>query len=445
MSTESPPSGSTDPSPKPSTCWSCRGTRRRCCSAAWLSEDALRLDPGNREHRLRYLATQLGWTKLVHGLDQPLPQDNVARLAAAHTLIPSELQGCLVWSLERRLIPSAVATAEVLGTVASADCLRGVEPSPLVQALRDGHPRVRFAAAEAILKLDPRQGYVGASDLIESLAYAASAKNERIAVVAHPLNAQLDQMSGWLTDLGYRVLATREGQQALRWGRSTADVELLLISDRLWRPAVNEVADQLAFDRYTRTTPIGLLAHAGQLSAVDLVAARGIHTAAFPVPHDRDTMEACLRQTLAAQVAYPLSPASRLAMADRSLRAVARLLEDNVRYAFYEFLPYEAAFISALDAPPLANQAAELLGHLATPAAQTALVEFVGRPGTPLASRQVAARALDTAVRRAGIMLTSDQILQQYRQYNANLVADEQTASVMGRVLDSLERPSHAP
>ncbi len=413
--------------------------------AAELAEDALRLDPGNRENRQRYLATQLGWAKLVHGLDQPLPADVVSRLVTENTFDAEEVQGCVLWSLQRRMIPSTVAAVEVLGAIASVECLRGVEPSPLVRALRSGHPRVRSAAAEAILRIDPQEGYVGASDLIESLAYAASAKNERIVIVAHPLNAQLDLMSGWLTELGYRVLATRDGKQALRWGRVTADVELILVSDRLWRPAVNEVADQLAFDRYTRTTPICILAHAGQLPAADRVAARGRHTTAFPLPHDRDTMVALLQQALAAQTTYPLSPALRLAMADRSLKSVSRLLQQMDRYAFYEFLPYQSAFISALDAPPLAQQAAAVLGHLATPAAQTALVEFVGRPGTPLANREGAAQALDIAVRRVGIMLTSDQIQQQYRQYNANLIADKQTASVLSSVLDSLERSSQIP
>ena len=85
--------------------------------------------------------------------------------------------------MARGQIPAAIAAAQVLGAIGNADLLQatGAQPRPLVAALARRDRRLRFAAAEAIMKLNPQSGFAGSSDLMYTLAFFAGSAGTRRA------------------------------------------------------------------------------------------------------------------------------------------------------------------------------------------------------------------------------------------------------------------------
>jgi len=83
----------------------------------------------------------------------------------------------------------------------------------------------------------------------------------------------------------------------------------------------------------------------------------------------------------------------------------------------------ESAAISALEVPQLQELSLEILGQLATPKSQSALVEAVSRNDWPIALRVKALGAFRKAVEKRGVQLTTQQILQQYERYKHSIAA----------------------
>ncbi len=412
--------------------------------AEWLASDLMRLNPADHRNRQLFLAAHLGWTKLNSGLDEPMPQADLDRRIDGFGFVSNEVDEALSRALKQRNIPTAIAAAELLGRMGDVGLInsgRGTA-SPLACALRDSNQRVRFAAVEAILQLDPRQPFVGASDLVGSIVYAATASGRRKILVAHTNFEQTGTLAGLLRTLGYDPIAASNGKQALRIARQDPDIEIILISDTVDRAPWQQTVQQLAFDHYSSQTPICIVTSSQRLTSAENFAARFDSVTAFPFPHDHTSVTSLLRQVLPLTETYATSAGYRLEIAGRALQSMGVLLEHRSRYAFYEFLPHEERLLTTMATPALGSRAAFVLGYLATPAAQTALVEFAGQSGQVLEDRREAAAALERAIRRAGIMLTQTQILQQYERYNEFLAADEDSATILGLVLDSIERPS---
>ena len=118
-----------------------------------------------------------------------------------------------------RCLGAAVAAAEILGEIGKADeVLRGEEPTPLVEALRDPDRRVRMAAVAAIVRLQPAVGFAGSSRALEALCFFAAGGTGRRALVAGPNVDALREMAEMLSSLGYRDrLGAHAGGRQSAW------------------------------------------------------------------------------------------------------------------------------------------------------------------------------------------------------------------------------------
>jgi hypothetical protein len=102
----------------------------------------------------------------------------------------------------------------------------------------------------------------------------------------------------------------------------------------------------------------------------------------------------------------------------------------------------ESAAIRALEVPQLQELGLEILGQLATPKSQSALVEAVSRNDWPVALRGKALSALRKAVEKRGVQLTTQQILRQYERYNQSAQSPPEVRKILGLALDCLEAPT---
>jgi hypothetical protein len=156
--------------------------------AARLSWDLYQIAPENVDYRRLALLTNLEWAKQQGGLDQPLDLSEGSWAARLAVVGVEALEDLLTYAMETRRPVAATAAVELLGRMGDASLVQSVggKPRPLVLALLNGDRRLRMAAAEAILELDPRRAYAGSSHLTEVLGYVVRTVGTRRALVVHP-------------------------------------------------------------------------------------------------------------------------------------------------------------------------------------------------------------------------------------------------------------------
>ena len=98
--------------------------------------------------------------------------------------------------------------------------------------------------------------------------------------------------------------------------------------------------------------------------------------------------------------------------------------------------------LTALYAPKLGPKAVEVLTSVNSAESQRALVEAASSLTLPLDFRRAAAKAFRQNTEKHGILLTTNEIRQQYRRYNESEKLDAGTQHVLGLILDCIEAPS---
>ncbi|MCU0870815.1 MAG: hypothetical protein MUE50_00575 [Pirellulaceae bacterium] len=412
--------------------------------AARLSRDLLQLTPDSPDARRLYLLANLTQAKIAAGLDQPLPRGDGTVAAQAAQLGREAIEDALAYAMQNAYTTAAIAAAELLGDLGDETLLRSDDgqPRPLVQALRHSDRRLRLAATDAIMKIDPRSPYAGSSYLPETLGYFIRTLGSRRVLVAQPRAEKAQTLVGLLNEIGYDADAAGSGKEIFQLAVKNPDYEFLLISDALESLNANETIQMFRKDPLTAPLPIGLMARQENLRHAEAMAELDPLLVAFPRPHDVRSMsfQVARIQDLAGQARVGYD--ARLDQAGRAMQHLVRLLETPEEHAFYDLFRIQQAAQSALGTPSLCVSAARVLGRLGSPESQRALVTLASQHGRPLAERQAAAEAFAQAVQQRGLLLTRAEILLQYDRYNRSAALDPGTQQVLGAILQAIEHPS---
>jgi len=412
--------------------------------AADLAGDLYAIAPNNIDHQRLYLTALLESSKRVNGLDQPLPAGEGTARASATALGVDAIADVLEYAVIHEKVAAATGAIEVLREIGDEELLRsnGGRPSPLALCLKHSDRRVRFAAVEAIMKLNPLEPFAGSSYLSEALGYFTSTVGSRRVLVAHPRTDQAQTLVGMLNEIGFEADTAQTGRQTLRLSTQYSDYEFFLVSDAVDYPGVNELIQQLHRDPRTAMLPIGLMARQEQFSQMERVTENDPLTETFPRPHDVTGLSLAARRLLSRSGDDLVSFDERMAHASAALDHLARLAERSEDYAFYDLLRIQPAVEHSMNTPQLANQAARVLGLLGTPSAQQLLVTSASQNARLLSERQAAAAAFGTAISRRGLLLARNEIVLQYDRYNQSKVLNRETQAVLGSLLDSIELPT---
>ncbi|MCO6453757.1 MAG: hypothetical protein J5I93_00435 [Pirellulaceae bacterium] len=409
--------------------------------AARLADDLFQLDSENADYRRLNLLANLEAAKRLGGLDQALAEGPGTAHAKAAAAGVAAVEDVLHEAIRQRSIGAAIGAAEVLGEIAGPELLStsSASPSLLLDALRHPNRRLRYAAAMAIMKLNPQQRYAGSSFLVETLGNLASTTGQPRALVIHPREEFGQSLAGLLREVGYEADAVQTGHQALLAADRQPDYELVLISPEIDGPAYKEVVQLLRRNPRTASLPVGILARPEQLEAARQLADQDPLLRAFPRPHDAATIAFVIGDLLAVSPADRIPQETRQQQAAAALDALLTLARDPQRYGFYDLQRQQPQVEMALHQPALRERAAELLGLLGSPAAQRALVELASQHALPAEARQAAVQAFQHAVAERRLLLTTGEILRQYERYNQSATLDQATQQILGAILDVIE------
>lgn len=412
--------------------------------AARLARDAYQLAPENGDCRRLFLVTSLEFAQREAGLDQPLPRGDGTAFTAAAKLGVDAAEDTLVYALDHQHLSAALSLVEILAELGDTGLLESPsgQPRVLVRALQHGDRRLRFAAAHAIMRLDPKQPYPGASFLPETLAFAIRTVGSRRVLIGHPRIEQSQGLVGVLRQIGMDADSARTGRDVFRLATLQPDYEFVLLSDALDGPNVRETVQMLRKDPRASQLPVGLMAREEHLRQAEQFAETDPLALAFPRAHDAQNLayQAARLQDLGGHrtTSYDL----RLDQALAALEHLARLARAPAEYGFYDLHRHQAALESALFTSQLSAKAAPILGWLGSPPAQRALVTCASQTARAVAARQAAAEAFAVAVKGHGLLLSRDEILLQYERYNQSETLDADTQQVLAAVLDAIETPS---
>ncbi len=317
-------------------------------------------------------------------------------------------------------------------------------PTPLLRALHDAHPGVRWKALEAALAIlgDSDQPLAGSSWIVDELTHFAGAQGERRAWVADRDWQQSTTVAGWLTTLDYTAESLATGRALIQYATHGADTELIVMSITLECPAAAETLETLRGHYRTARVPVVLVAGIDQERQAQRLAARFPYTTVLLRPHDEAGMR-ILASRGAALLPSDWPPAAeRLTRAGVAWEAlVARGARPGGLADPSQALAAAPQTVLVDSLRPLALAA---LAELPTRAAQLRLVDLASESQRPISQRQQALSALGGSLDRFGVLLSPEQLLRQYERYNASETADSQTQRVLSTILDLFEARASA-
>ena len=410
--------------------------------ACRLARDAYSVAPEDGHVRLLYLATMLEQAAYENGLDSPLETTDRSAAGRVAAFGPEVVEEVLAYALKSRHAPAATAAARILGEVGKAQTLlyQGSRPASLVQATWHADRRVRFAAVEAILRLEPIRPYPGSSRVTEALVYFSASGGAPRALVAGSSSAEAGRVGGYLVGLGYELDTATTARDAIRKLLVSPDYELALVDAGLQRPTVDFMLEQLRHDCRTAGLPVGVTARSGQLDRARHLVRRDPLAEAFSRPHTAEAVHWQVNRLLGLVGRERVLPAERERQAVQSLKWLADLTGRD--QTVYNLSRAQDVAMTALSVPRLAPDAVVVLGNLGTPQGQRALVDLASRWTQPPELRVAAARAFRKSIQKSGILLTTEQIRLQYDRYNQSETLDAGTQQVLGLILDCIEAPT---
>jgi hypothetical protein len=134
-----------------------------------------------------------------------------------------------------------------------------------------------------------------------------------------------------------------------------------------------------------------------------------------------------------------VTPAEQQYFAEQATRWLEKISDQPARYPFWDLAGLDRSIVQAAQTNHVSPAICNTLGNLGTAQSQQQLLDIVGRTQVPVETRAAAVEAFKRAIERRGIMLTSDQIRQQYDRYNASRTLPAETQQLFAAVLDAME------
>ncbi len=407
--------------------------------AARLARDAYALQADDPAVRQLYLTATLEAAAYQHGLDRPLPADEGTPVARASRFGVEVVQDLLRTAMADEHLAAATVAAEILGRIGSAESLlrQGARPSPLVKAAEHPDRRLRLAAVDAIVRLQPAKPFPGSSHVLDSLAFFAATGGTRRALMAGSNLEGVGTLQGTLGQAGYDFDMAPTGRELLGLVISSPDYELAFIDVGIDRPPIDLLVQQIRRDSRCATLRLGLIARDGLYTRGERIARRDPLTLAFSRPHRAQASQWQLDRLTSLAPRRFVPHAQRQKQASLALDLLAQLAEKRNRW--YDLSRVEDAVLTALYVPELSTKAAVVLGQLNAAESQQALMNLASNVAQPIEVRQAAVKAFRVNTQQYGLLLRGKQIARQYERYNESENQDVATQRVLGLVLDCIE------
>lgn len=374
-----------------------------------FAREALALSPERQELQALYLSLRLAFDAHVAGWDTALPTGPGTAHDLALLAGPEVALHALEYSLKNPNPAAALATLQVLSQIGNRSQLRerSGQASPIIQAMNYPNFRVQFAAASAVLQLDPENSFRGASRIVAILTRALNDTGDAHGLAIDSNEDRAASMAGLLAEMGMAPLQATTGQDGFRIAADRSDIELIVIHAAVVRWGLGQTVVNLRADARTSGIPIIVYGPESVEPAVDRLADQ------FPMigfaPGGEDSFKQGVRLFQSRLSTPPVSEKQRAERAAAAGFWFAHIAGGR-RTDVFNIDSAEDALFDAVNDPGVSENALIGLGGIATPSSQERLQEIATSEARAASLRETAALQLAFHIQRHGVLLSEDRV-----------------------------------
>ena len=400
-----------------------------------FARQSLALSPEQPEPQRQYLASLLGLEVLRQGWDAPRSAAPGSAMYLGLTAGEETMAKVLEEALDAGRATTAVAALEVLSQIGTREQLISSQwlKSPVVAALNSTDPRVQFAAATTILKLDPARSFSGSNRVVSILSRAITDSQQSRAIVIDADNRRASSTAGFLGDGGFLPYVASSGREGFEQAASTTGVELIVVHANCQRWDLTQTLANLRADARTASIPIVIY---GQGKIRNELARTVTRNSPATFVSESATSSDFLDQLLPF-VKGLKTPA--LSAQERSLQKSAAAywlatIGNGSLSKIFDISQAEREIGAAVEDPDVAQNALIGLAGIGTPSAQRRLADVALNSQMDENVRQIAATQLTYHIQHYGLMLTNDEVFDVHSGWKKtdNAAIKSALASVIG-------------
>lgn len=385
------------------------------------------------------LLTQLESLKQLAGVSSRIDvQAFLKKYPRADARVISQV---LVSALDEQLIAAAIGCCQVLEEIGDETILAtgSHRPSCLVNAILNGDRHLQHAAVRAIAMIDPKTNYVGSSYVLEAAIYQADYSDRPRVLVGNSREDLARTLASSLSVAGLGGTTANNGTDFYRAALSDANVQYLLVCDTMHRPDYAELVQQLRQHWKTKRTPMAILYRPENQARALRIAREDELTVAMPFTLDVELLTLQIEQLKSVGSVWPVTLDDRRDHSDFAIEWLARISRSVEDYSFYDLTAHQAELGKLIFSSGWEGSASQILSVLGTPESQRILLNYASELNNPVDKRQMATSAFSRSVSANGLLLTREEILQQYDRYNASEKDTPESQKVLGSLLDAIE------
>ena len=400
-----------------------------------FARQSLALSPEQPEPQRQYLASLLGLEVLRNGWDNPRVATPGSAMYLGLTSGEETVSQVLTEALEAGRASTAVAALEILSQIGTREQLieqRGLK-SPVLGALNSPDPRVQFAAATTILKLDPRKGFSGTNRVVAILARALTDGHTSRAVVIDADSRRSSSKSAFLSEAGFEGYMASSGREGFEQAATSSGVEVIAIHINAQRWDLTQTLSNLRADSRTAAIPVIVYGPAAKREEVARLVAR---SSPAMYASESSTSSDFLDQVLPFIRTMRTPPLSALERAQQKSAAaywLATLATGNGARVF-DLSSTEKELSAAVEDPAVATNSLIALAGIGNASAQRRFADIALNSQADAGVRQTAANQLAYHIQHYGLMLTNDEVVDLHAGWKSteNPSVKSALASVIG-------------
>jgi CheY-like chemotaxis protein len=401
-----------------------------------FARQALALSPEQPETQRQYLASLLGLEVSREGWEKPRLAPPGSAMYLALTAGESTMSQVLSEALEAGHPTTAVAALEVLSQIGTREQLlpqRGLK-SPVLAALNSPDQRVQFAAATTILKLEPKNGFSGATRIVSILARALTDPVQPRAIVIDADGQRARATADFLNDSGYEGVTAATGREGFELAATTAGVEVIVVQVNCLRWDLSQTLANLRADARTAAIPIVIY---GPATLRDRMSRQVARTAPATFVAESATTGDFLGQFqpfLKNLKSPPLSPVERDLEKKAAIYWLATIGTSNSLSKLFDISRAEKELTAAVEDPDIAMNALTALGSIPTATAQRRIADVALNTQVDPLLREAAAGQLAYHIQHHGLLLGRNDVIEVHDGWKRtdNPAVKSALASVIG-------------
>ncbi|MDR2171120.1 MAG: hypothetical protein LBP59_13330 [Planctomycetaceae bacterium] len=411
-----------------------------------------------------YISALFEYISYIDGLDDMLDLDSSGLYGVVSSLPLLQLDRIMTEAIAEEHFEVARVAAALWGRVgntASFISSAGGQPHPLIRAITAPDRRLRFAALETIMKLNPSSPFQGSSHVVDTLVWFAKAEGQKKVVVTHPKLSEASRFLGQLIPLGYSGELATTCRKGFIFATESPDVELIVVDSIFNINDVSEFVRLLRKDNRTYNIPVAIYSGGLQRKPKNFQGNPNTMELNSMQEADRLTPYSPFKTSLSQTYPRPANDeAAKFVEADLMRKTGAQVVPSSIRIEqakkalywikqtisatkngrkIYHYENLDEIVLRAMHGGVHVVEGLEIAVEIKSPNLQLAVYNVAADATLPIEIRKKAAQSFETSIKKHGILLRGKQIQFLYDRYNQTEHEPKESQDLLNQILDIIE------